>query len=59
MASTGVAPTPALISATGRSPGRSTKEPRGAPASTTSPTRSAVCRYPLAAPCGSRLTLMR
>ena len=42
MASTGVAPTPALIMTTARSPARSTNEPRGAPASTTSPTRSAA-----------------
>ena len=59
MASTGVAPTPALISRTGAAPGRRVKVPRGAATSSRSPARTRVCRNRLATPCGSRLTLMR
>src|SRR5919201_1377358 len=47
MASTGVMPTPALISTSGRSgaDGAMTKLPRGAATSNTSPTRARVCKY--------------
>ena len=59
MARTGVAPTPALISSTGSSPGWRMNVPRGAAASSRSPARTFACTYWLPAPCGSRLTLTR
>ena len=59
MASTGVAPTPALISRTGESPGWRTNVPRGAAASSRSPGWTRACTNWLPAPCASRLTLMR
>jgi hypothetical protein len=59
MARTGVAPTPALISRTGVSPGRRMKVPRGAATSSRSPARTRVCMNWLPAPCGSSLTVIR
>ena len=44
IARTGVAPTPALIRTTGPAPARSTKSPRGAAVSITSPTLTWSCR---------------
>jgi hypothetical protein len=59
LASTGVAPTLALISRTGVSPTRRMNVPRGAAASTMPPGRSLAWMNWLTSPCGPRLTLMR
>jgi hypothetical protein len=59
IASTGVAPTPALISSTGAAPGRTMKVPRGAATASWSPGRTWSCTNWLAAPCCSRFTLIR